>query len=121
DQVVQLHGGYGYVEDYPAERAYRDSRINKIFEGTNEINRLIISGWMLKRAMQGRLALLPAMQRVMDEVMVGPKSREERTGELATQHLLLANAKKMTLFCAGAASEKFGAGLADQQEIMGAL
>ncbi len=75
DGVVQLHGGYGYVEDYPAERAYRDSRINKIFEGTNEINRLIISGWMLKRAMQGRLALLPAIQRVMDEVMARPDSR----------------------------------------------
>jgi alkylation response protein AidB-like acyl-CoA dehydrogenase len=121
DQVVQLHGGYGYVEDYSAERAYRDSRINKIFEGTNEINRLIISGWMLKRAMQGRLALLPAIQRVMDEVMAGPKAREERTGELAAQHSLLGNAKKMTLFCAGGASEKFGTELADQQEIMGAL
>ena len=120
-ECVQLHGGYGYVEEYSAERAYRDSRINKIFEGTNEINRLIISGWMMKRAMQGSLALLPAIQRVMDEVMAGPKAREERTGELAAQHLLLANAKKMTLFCAGAASEKFGAELAEQQEIMGAL
>ena len=121
DQVVQLHGGYGYVEDYSAERAYRDSRINKIFEGTNEINRLIISGWMLKRAMQGRLGILPAIQRVMDEVMAGPKAGEERTGQLAAQHLLLANGKKMTLFCAGAASEKFGTELVDQQEIMGAL
>ncbi|MGB6302980.1 MAG: acyl-CoA dehydrogenase family protein [Acidobacteriaceae bacterium] len=121
DQTVQLHGGYGYVEEYSAERAYRDSRINKIFEGTNEINRLIISGWILKRAMQGRLGLLPAIQRVMDEVMAGPKSREAGTGELAAQHLLLGNAKKMTLFCAGAASERFGAGLVDQQEIMGAL
>ena len=121
DQMVQLHGGYGYVEDYSAERAYRDSRINKIFEGTNEINRLIISGWVLKRAMQGRLGLLPAIQRVMDEVMAGPKQREEQPGELAAQHLLLANAKKMTLFCAGVAFEKFGAVLADQQEIMGAL
>lgn len=121
DQMVQLHGGYGYVEDYPAERAYRDSRINKIFEGTNEINRLIISGWMLKRAMQGRLALLPAIQRVMDEVMAGPQAREDRIGELAAQHVLLANAKKLTLFCAGAASEKFGAELVEQQEIMGAL
>ncbi|MGB8480367.1 MAG: acyl-CoA dehydrogenase family protein [Acidobacteriaceae bacterium] len=121
DQMVQLHGGYGYVEEYSAERAYRDSRINKIFEGTNEINRLIISGWMLKRAMQGRLGLLPAIQRVMDEVMAGPKPREERTGELAAQYLLLDNAKKLSLFCAGAASEKFGAELVDQQEIMGAL
>jgi len=121
DGVVQVHGGYGYVEDYPAERAYRDARINKIFEGTNEINRLIISGWILKRAMQGRLALLPAIQRVMDEVMAGSRVSDERTGELGAQHLLLANAKKMTLFCAGVASEKFGAELADQQEIMGAL
>ncbi len=121
DRMLQLHGGYGYVEEYSAERSYRDSRINKIFEGTNEINRLIIAGWMMKRAMQGRLALLPAIQRVMEEVMAGPISREDSTAELADQRFLLANAKKLTLFCAGAASQKFGNGLADQQEIMGAL
>ena len=121
DQMLQLHGGYGYVEEFPAERSYRDSRINRIFEGTNEINRLIISGFMLRRAMQGRIALLPAIQRVMDEVLAGPAAREERSGELANQHALLANAKKLALFCAGAASQKFGSALADQQEIMGAL
>ncbi len=121
DQMLQLHGGYGYVEEYSAERAYRDSRINRIFEGTNEINRLIITGWMMKRAMQGGLALLPAIQRVMDEIMAGPAPHEESIGELSKQHLLLANAKKLSLFCAGAASEKFGSGLADEQEIMGAL
>jgi butyryl-CoA dehydrogenase len=121
DQMLQLHGGYGYVEEYSAERSYRDSRINKIFEGTNEINRLIISGWIMKRAMQGRFALLPAIQRVMDEIMAGPNQRGERDGELAEQRFLLANAKKLTLFCAGAASEKFGTELANQQEIMGAL
>ena len=121
DQMLQLHGGYGYVEEFPAERSYRDSRINRIFEGTNEINRLIISGFIMKRAMQGRLALLPAIQRLMDEVLAGPSAREERFGELANQHLLLANAKKLTLFCAGAASQKFGSALGDQQEIMGAL
>jgi len=121
DQMLQLHGGYGYVEEYSAERSYRDARINKIFEGTNEINRLIITGWMIKRAMQGRLALMPAIQRVMDEVMAGPAAREERTGDLADQHALLASAKKLGLFCAGAASQKYGAGLADQQEVMGAL
>jgi butyryl-CoA dehydrogenase len=71
--------------------------------------------------MQGRLALLPAIQRVMDEIVAGPKSREKRDGELAEQHFLLANAKKLSLFCAGAASEKFGSELAEQQEIMGAL
>lgn len=121
DDMLQLHGGYGYVEEYSAERSYRDARINRIFEGTNEINRLIITGWMMKRAMQGRLALMPAMQRVMDEVMAGPSAREERSGPLAPQSALLANAKKLALFCAGAASQKYGASLADEQEVMGAL
>lgn len=121
DQMLQLHGGYGYVEEYPAERSYRDARINRIFEGTNEINRLIITGWMLKRAMQGKLALLPAIQRVVDEALAGPAAREERTGELANQYFLLTQAKKLSLFCAGAASQKYGTALAEQQEVMGAL
>lgn len=121
DDTLQLYGGYGYVEEFPAERSYRDSRINKIFEGTNEINRLIITGWLMKRAMQGRLALVPAIQRVMDEVIAGPSPREERTGALAAQYSLLADAKKLTLFCAGAASQKYGAALAEEQEVMGAL
>ena len=121
DQMLQIHGGYGYVEEFPAERSYRDARINKIFEGTNEINRLITTGWMMKRAMQGRLALLPAIQNVMDEVMAGPSPRSEDEGELAPQRALLASAKKLGLFCAGSASQKFGTGLAEEQEIMGAL
>jgi len=72
DELVQIMGGYGYVEDYPAERLYRDSRINRIFEGTNEINRLIITGWLMKRAMSGQLPLLPAIKRLMDEVLDPP-------------------------------------------------
>jgi butyryl-CoA dehydrogenase len=121
DQMLQLHGGYGYVEEFPAERSYRDARINKIFEGTNEINRLIITGWMIKRALQGRLALLPAIKRVMDEVMAGPGTRTVYEGPLAEERALLASAKKLGLFCSGAASQKYGNDLAEQQEVMGAL
>ena len=121
DQCVQIHGGYGYVEEYPAERGYRDARINRIFEGTNEINRLIISGFLLKRAMQGRLPLLPAIGKVMDEVMAGPAPRSEANGPLALEKAMLAGAKKLGLFCSGAASQKYPTNLQDQQEIMGAL
>ncbi len=121
DEMLQLHGGYGYVEEFPAERSYRDARINRIFEGTNEINRLIITGWMIKRAQQGRLALLPAMKRVMDEVMAGSSARDSFDGPLAEERSLLASAKKLGLFCAGSASQRFGTDMAEQQEIMGAL
>jgi butyryl-CoA dehydrogenase len=121
DEMLQIHGGYGYVEEFPAERSLRDARINKIFEGTNEINRLIASGWMIKRAMQGKLALLPAIGKVMEEVMAGPSARSEDESELAGERALLANAKKLTLFCAGAAVQKYGETMADQQELMGAL
>ena len=72
DETVQIYGGYGFVEEYPAERAYRDARINRIFEGTNEINRLIITGFLLKRAMSGQLPLMPAIKKLMDEVLAGP-------------------------------------------------
>jgi alkylation response protein AidB-like acyl-CoA dehydrogenase len=121
DEVLQIFAGYGYVEEYPAERAYRDSRINRIFEGTNEINRLIITGFLMKRAMTGQLPLLGAIKQVMDEVMAGPVAGGDREGPLAAEHQLLANAKKLTLFAAGAASQKYMQALPDQQEVMGAL
>jgi alkylation response protein AidB-like acyl-CoA dehydrogenase len=121
DHVVQIYGGYGYVEEYPAERAYRDSRINRIFEGTNEINRLIITGWLMKRAMSGQLPLLGAIKKLMDEVMSGPSSADSGEGPLAAERAALANARKLTLFAAGVASQKYMQGLADQQEVMGAL
>jgi len=121
DEVLQIFAGYGYVEEYPAERAYRDARINRIFEGTNEINRLIITGWLMKSAINGRLALMPAIKKLMDEVMAGPSEKIDREGPLAEEQNLLANAKKLTLFTAGAATQKYMQQIADEQEVMGAI
>jgi alkylation response protein AidB-like acyl-CoA dehydrogenase len=121
DEVLQIFAGYGYVEEFPAERAYRDARINRIFEGTNEINRLIITGWLMKSAMSGKLALMPAIKKLMDEVMSGPSEKIDREGPLADELNLLANAKKLTLFVAGAATQKYMQQIADEQEVMGAI
>jgi alkylation response protein AidB-like acyl-CoA dehydrogenase len=121
DETVQIYGGYGFVEEYPAERAYRDARINRIFEGTNEINRLIITGFLLKRAMSGQLPLLPAIKKLMDEVLSGPSIGEEIEGPLAEERKLVANAKKLGLFAAGAATQKYMQTIQDQQEVMGAI
>jgi butyryl-CoA dehydrogenase len=121
DETVQIHGGYGFVEEYPAERAYRDARINRIFEGTNEINRLIITGFLLKRAMSGQLALMPAIKQLMDEVLSGPSAADEFDGPLAEEQKLVASAKKLGLFAAGAATQKYMQQIDQQQEIMGAI
>jgi alkylation response protein AidB-like acyl-CoA dehydrogenase len=121
DETVQIYGGYGFVEEYPAERAYRDARINRIFEGTNEINRLIITGFLLKRAMSGQLPLMPAIKKLMDEVLAGPTIGEEMEGPLADERKLVANAKKLGLFAAGAATQKYMQAIQDQQEVMGAI
>src|SRR5712672_3588258 len=121
DETVQIYGGYGFVEEYPAERAYRDARINRIFEGTNEINRLIITGFLLKRAMSGQLPLMPAIKKLMDEVLAGPSLAEELEGPLADERKLVAQAKKLGLFAAGAATQKYMLALQDQQEVLGAI
>jgi alkylation response protein AidB-like acyl-CoA dehydrogenase len=120
DEVVQIYGGYGFVEEYPAERAYRDSRVNRIFEGTNEINRMIITGWLLKSAMNGKLPLMPAIKKLMEEVLE-PWMPEELEGVLAAERQQLANAKKVGLVAAGSAAERFMDKLADQQEILAAI
>src|ERR1700676_1523092 len=121
DETVQIYAGYGFVEEYPAERAYRDARINRIFEGTNEINRLIITGFLLKRAMSGQLPLMPAIKKLMDEVLSGPSAAEDLDGPLADERKLVAQAKKLGLFVSGAATQKYMQKIQDQQEVMGAI
>ncbi len=123
DELIATMGGYGYTEEYPAERTYRDARINRIFEGTNEINRLIITGWMMKRAMSGKLPLLAAIKRVMDEVTQPPSlDGAASSGEtLEREAAVLAAARKMALFAAGVASQRFLTDLENQQEIVADL
>lgn len=123
DEQIATMGGYGYVEEYPAERTYRDARINRIFEGTNEINRLIITGWMMKRAMNGKLPLLGAIKRVMDEVTEPTAFGGDADADEPLKHeaAVLAAVKKIALFAAGVASQRFMTGLEDQQEIMADL
>jgi butyryl-CoA dehydrogenase len=120
DETVQIYGGYGFVEEYPAERGYRDARINRIFEGTNEINRLVISGFLLKRAMTGQLPLMGAIKKLMDEVLSGARDNGVE-GLLAEERKLVAAAKKIGLFAAGVATQKYMQSIQDQQEIMGAI
>ena len=121
DEAVQIFGGYGFHEEYPVCRAYRDSRINRIFEGTNEINRMLIIQMLMKRAMGGQLALIPAAMRLADEILAGPSFEETPEGALAEEARVVANAKKMFLQAAGGAVQKFREKLADEQELIGAL
>jgi len=121
DEMVQVYGGYGFVEEYPADRAYRDSRVNRIFEGTNEINRLVITGFLLKRAMSGQLPLMPAIKKLMDEVVSGPTADESEDDDFVEERKMVSGAKKLSLFAAGVASQKYMQAMQDQQEIMGTI
>ncbi len=121
DEGVQIHGGYGYHQDYTVERAYRDSRINRIFEGTNEINRLLATGMLLKRAQRGQLPLVQAVMKLQGEILSGPSLTESAGGPLAEEQKLVDNAKKITLVCLGLAYQKFMAALEEQQEVLYAL
>jgi len=121
DEAVQIFGGYGFHEDYPVCRAYRDSRINRIFEGTNEINRMLIIQMLMKRAMGGQLPLIPAAMKLADEILAGPAFEDTPEGVLADEARVVANAKKMFLQAAGGAVQKYRDKLADEQELVAAL
>jgi len=121
DEGVQIFGGYGFHEEYPVCRAYRDSRINRIFEGTNEINRMLIIQMLMKRAMGGQLPLIPAAMKLADEILAGPSFEEAPEGVLADEARVVANSKKMFLQAAGGAVQKFREKLAEEQELIGAL
>ncbi len=119
DEMVQIYGGYGYSAHYPAERAYRDSRINRIFEGTNEINRMLVPGRLMKSALSGKLALLPAAQGLMDEILSPQMAGfDDDEGVLATEQKLAKNAKKVALMTLGTAAQKYMMTLGDQQEVL---
>lgn len=117
DEAVQLHGGYGFMQEYEVERAYRDSRINRIFEGTNEINRLLVPGTLLKKALKGELPLLEKAQGLQEELMM-MMPEEVGTEALDQEKYLLKNAKKMILLGAGLAAQKYGKKLDREQEIL---
>ncbi len=121
DEGLQILGGYGFHEDYPMARAYRDSRINRIFEGTNEINRMLIIQMLMRRAMAGVLPLMSAAKKLADELLAGPSFEEAPAGDFVEEERSLAQAKKVFLLAAGSAVEKFRDKLAERQEIVASL
>ena len=116
--MVQIFGGAGYSADYPAEKAYRDARINRIFEGTNEINRMLIPGQLMKRAIKGELGIIPAAKALQDEIMNPQMSFDDDDSLLAMETKLAQNAKKVALMILGTAAQKYMMSLSEQQEIL---
>jgi len=121
DEALQIHGGYGYIQEYPVERFYRDARINPIWEGTNEINRLLISGTLLKRAMKGEIDLIPGVMKAAETLKAGVPAVPEGTGPFPGEHALLANLKSVFLAVTGSAVRTHMEKLRDEQEILMAL
>jgi alkylation response protein AidB-like acyl-CoA dehydrogenase len=118
DEGVQIHGGYGYHQDYAVERAYRDARIHRIFEGTNEINRLVICGMLLKRAARGQLALMPAIEKLQVDALNSGATHIGQLCGAGEDRRLVANAKKIGLLSIGVAQEKYSGSLEKQQEVV---
>ena len=118
DENVQIHGGNGFVRDYPAERMYRDARVNRIFEGTNEINRLLIPGMLIRRAVKGGLPLIPAAKKLQDEILAPSPAELPSDEPLENARRTVAAFKKVTLLVLGTAMQTYGEKLTDQQEIL---
>jgi len=121
DENVQIHGGNGFVADYPAERRYRDARVNRIFEGTNEINRLLVPGMLIKRGLKGALPLVAAAKAVRDELMSPPAPDAGAAGPLGEERKVAAGMKKAALAATGLAMETHGQALEHQQEVLMSL
>ena len=118
DENVQIHGGNGFVRDYPAERYYRDARVNRIFEGTNEINRLLVPGMLARRAVKGTLPLLAATKALQDELLAPPSLPSSSGESLATERTIVAGMKKVALAVLGTAMQTYTMSLPDQQEVL---
>jgi alkylation response protein AidB-like acyl-CoA dehydrogenase len=119
DENVQIHGGNGFVKDYPAERHYRDARVNRIFEGTNEINRLLIPGMLIKRAVKGSLPLIPAAKKLQDDMLAAPSFREaDDSGPFSPQKRAVDSFKNVALMLLGVALQRYGEAIADEQEVL---
>jgi alkylation response protein AidB-like acyl-CoA dehydrogenase len=119
DENVQIHGGNGFVRDYPAEGHYRDARVNRIFEGTNEINRLLIPGMLMKKAVKGELALIPAAKALQDEILSpSPASLDEDDRVLAVERRACGAFKKVVLLVAGTAMQRYGQQIDQEQEVL---
>jgi hypothetical protein len=118
DENIQIHGGNGYVRDYPAERHYRDARVNRIFEGTNEINRLLIPGMLMRRAVKGELALIPAAKRLLDEILTPAPPELPGDGLLEAERRAVGAFKKVALLILGAAMQQYGQKVSEEQEVL---
>jgi hypothetical protein len=118
DENVQIHGGNGFVKDYPAERHYRDARVNRIFEGTNEINRLLIPGMLMRRALKGTLPLIPAAMKLQQELLSPGALEMPGDAFMEDQLRAVAAMKKVSLMVLGSAMQKFGEKLTDEQELL---
>jgi hypothetical protein len=118
DENVQIHGGNGFVTDYPAERHFRDARVNRIFEGTNEINRLLIPGMLVRRAVKGDLPIIAAARGLQNELLAGPGNQLAADGPLDVHLRSIDAFRKVALMTLGLAMQRYGDAIADEQEVL---